>query len=198
MRAPFAGIVVSKDAQPGEMVSPVSAGGGYTRTGIATIVDMASLEVEVDVNEAYIARGEAGQAVEAVLDAYPEWRIPARVIAVIPTADRQKATVRVRIGFEDLDPRILPDMGVRVSFLEERPEAATSPGVIVPRRALRERDGQSVVLVVSSDTAERRAVTVGQVRGDEVEVVAGLREGERVVVDGPTEIGDGDRVRVAE
>ncbi|MGZ5488810.1 MAG: efflux RND transporter periplasmic adaptor subunit, partial [Candidatus Aminicenantales bacterium] len=117
VRAPFGGIVVSKDAQRGEMVSPISAGGGFTRTGIATIVDMDSIEIEVDVNESYIARVLPGQRVEAVLDAYPDWRIPASVRTIIPTADRQKATVKVRIAFDKLDPRILPDMGVKVSFL---------------------------------------------------------------------------------
>src|SRR5262249_22717307 len=117
IRAPFAGMVVSKDAQRGEIVSPVSAGGGFTRTGIATIVDMTSLEVEVDVNESYIARVQPGQKVTATLDAYPDWQIPAKVRTIIPTADRQKATVKVRISFDKLDPRILPDMGVKVSFL---------------------------------------------------------------------------------
>ncbi len=120
VRAPFDGVVVSKDAQPGEMVSPISAGGGFTRTGIATVVDMDSREIEVDVNEAFINRVKAGQKTEAVLDAYPDWTIPSHVINIVPTADRQKATVRVRIGFDQLDPRILPDMGVKVSFLEDR------------------------------------------------------------------------------
>ncbi len=119
VRAPYSGIVISKDAQEGEMVSPVSAGGGFTRTGICTIVDMSSLEIEVDVNESYIARVKAGQPVEAVLDAYPEWRIPGHVITTIPAADRQKATVRVRIAFDELDVRILPDMGVKVAFQRE-------------------------------------------------------------------------------
>src|SRR3989442_609824 len=119
VRAPFGGIVVSKDAQRGEMVSPVSAGGGFTRTGIATIVDMGSLEIEVDVNESYIARVKPGQQVTAVLDAYPDWQIPAKVRTVIPTADRQKATGKVRATFDRLDPRILPDMGVKVTFLGE-------------------------------------------------------------------------------
>src|SRR5213594_579339 len=118
VRAPFGGIVVSKDAQRGEMVSPVSAGGGFTRTGIATIVDMESLEVEVDVNEAHIARVTPGQAVTVALDAYPERPLPGRVRTVIPTADRQKATVKVRVTFDRLEPRILPDMGVRVAFLQ--------------------------------------------------------------------------------
>src|SRR5436305_5371255 len=121
IRAPFDGILGSKDAQRGEMVSPVSAGGGFTRTGIATIVDMGSLEIEVDVNESYIARVKAGQPVTAVLDAYPDWQVPAKVRTVIPTADRQKATVKVRATFDRLDPRILPDMGVKVAFLGDQP-----------------------------------------------------------------------------
>src|SRR5256885_10210817 len=117
IRAPFAGIVVSKDAQVGEMVSPISAGGGFTRTGIATVVDMKSNEIEVDVNESYIARVHDGQKVTAILDAYPDWEIPSHVRTIIPTADRQKATVKVRISFDKLDPRILPDMGIKVTFL---------------------------------------------------------------------------------
>lgn len=118
IRAPFGGVVTVKAAQPGEIVSPVSAGGGFTRTGICTIVDMDSLEIEVDVNEAFIGRVFEGQKVEANLDAYPTWTIPASVIAIIPTADRAKATVRVRIRIEEKDARILPDMGVKVAFLK--------------------------------------------------------------------------------
>jgi HlyD family secretion protein len=125
IRAPFAGVVVERSAQPGEMISPISAGGGYTRTGICTIVDMDSIEVEVDVNEAFIGRVRAGGAVSAVLDAYPEWTIPASVIAIVPTANREKATVKVRIGFKQKDPRILPDMGIKVTFLDET-DGATS------------------------------------------------------------------------
>src|SRR5712675_2178048 len=137
IRAPFAGIIVSKDAQVGEMVSPISAGGGFTRTGIATIVDMNSNEVEVDVNEAYIARVEPGQRVTSTLDAYPDWQIPSHVRTVIPTADRQKATVKVRISFDQLDPRILPDMGVKVGFLgDEQPRtgasSGTAPKAVIP------------------------------------------------------------------
>lgn len=119
IRAPFSGVVVAKAAQPGEIISPVSAGGGFTRTGVCTIVDMSSLEIEVDVSEAYIARVSEGQRVEAVLDAYPDVTFPARVIATIPSADRSRATVRVRIGFDELDPRILPEMAISVRFLEE-------------------------------------------------------------------------------
>ena len=214
VRAPFAGIVISKDAQPGEMISPVSAGGGFTRTGIGTIVDMTSLEIEVDVNETYINRVEPGQKVEATLDAYPDWQIPAHVITTIPSADRQKATVKVRIAFEPttgsgspraesrgerLDPRILPDMGVKVSFLKEAPapgQAAAAPTVIVPKAAVRSIDGRSVVFVLNDDRVERRAVSVGLDNGDQVEVVSGLHAGERVVVDGPATLKDGDKVKV--
>ncbi|HJQ41320.1 MAG TPA: efflux RND transporter periplasmic adaptor subunit, partial [Thermoanaerobaculia bacterium] len=137
IRAPFDGVVVSKDAQPGEMISPVSAGGGFTRTGICTIVDMGSLEIEVDVNEAYINRVHPNQQVEAVLDAYPDWKIPAHVITAVPTADRQKATVKVRIAFDQKDPRILPDMGVKVSFITNEPIAASTAIVEVPKTAVR-------------------------------------------------------------
>ncbi|MXY25076.1 MAG: efflux RND transporter periplasmic adaptor subunit [Acidobacteria bacterium] len=119
IRAPFSGVAISKDAQPGETISPVSAGGGFTRTGVCTIVDMSSLEIEVDVNESYINRVSPGQRVVATLDAYPDWEIGARVITTIPAADRQRATVLVRIAFDALgDSRILPDMGVNVRFLE--------------------------------------------------------------------------------
>ena len=199
VRAPFDGIAISKDAQPGEMISPVSAGGGFTRSGIATIVDMSSLEIEVDVSESYINRVHSGMPVEAVLDAYPEWRIPAHVITTVPAADRQKATVRVRIGFEQLDPKILPDMGVKVSFLNERPAndaAAARPRLLVPSKAVRSVDGKSIVFVLRDDRVERRAVTVGTASGDQTEVVAGVSVGERVVVDAPQTLKDGDKVKV--
>jgi HlyD family secretion protein len=196
IRAPFSGVAISKDAQPGEMVSPVSAGGGFTRTGICTIVDMTSLEIEVDVNESYINRVAPRQGVTAVLDAYPDWRIPARVITTVPTADRQKATVLVRIGFTELDPRILPDMGVKVTFLRDADEAdADAPASravsLVPRGAVRDDNGQSYVFVVRQDTVERRAVQTGGTDGDRLEVIAGLTAGERVVVAPPPELADG-------
>ena len=199
VRAPFDGVAISKDAQPGEMISPVSAGGGFTRSGIATIVDMSSLEIEVDVSESYINRVHPAMPVEAVLDAYPDWQIPAHVIATIPSADRQKATVRVRIGFEKLDPRILPDMGVKVSFLNERPATqaeASRPRLLVPTKAVRSSDGKSIVFVLREDRVERRAVTVGTASGDQTEIVAGVSAGERVVVDGPQTLKDGDKVKV--
>jgi RND family efflux transporter MFP subunit len=193
IRAPFSGVAISKDAQPGEMVSPVSAGGGFTRTGICTIVDMRSLEVEVDVNESYINRVAANQPVTAILDAYPDFEIPARVIAVVPTADRQKATVLVRIGFTELDPRILPDMGVKVTFLREEQAAAPAarPVALAPKSAVRSDNGTSYVFVVKQDTVERRAVQTGGTDGERLEVTGGLTAGERVVVAPPAELAAG-------
>lgn len=193
VRAPFAGIVVSKDAQRGEIVSPVSAGGGFTRTGIATIVDMQSLEIEVDVNESHIAKVTPGQRVEAALNAYPDWRIPAKVRTVIPTADRQRATVKVRIAFDALDTRILPDMGIKVAFLGEAPGAGVvaAARAVIPKAALRDEGGKPVVYVLHEGKLERRAVTVGATRGEEVEVLAGVSEGERVVVKAPDGLKDG-------
>ena len=200
IRAPFSGVAVTKDAQPGEMISPVSAGGGFTRTGICTLVDMKSLEIDVDVNESYIHRVHPGQKAQAVLDAYPDWTIPAHVITVIPTADRQKATVRVRLAFEELDPRLLPDMGVKVSFLADPSEAAggAAPGkpqLVVPRAAVKKNGDQDVVFVVSGGRAERRSVRLSPAAGDEAVVVSGLAGGEQVVVEGPADLADGDAVR---
>ena len=197
IRAPFSGVVTSKDAQPGEMISPMSAGGAFTRTGICTIVDMSSLEIEVDVNESYINRVEAGQPVEATLDSYPAWRIPAKVIAIIPTADRQKATVKVRVGFEKPDPRILPDMSVKVAFQSTGDRATGEGSLTVPKSAVRRREGRDIVWVVRDGRVERRAVTVGAARGDEVTIAAGVSRGERLVVDGPESLADGVRVTEA-
>jgi HlyD family secretion protein len=199
IRAPFAGVAVSKDAQPGEMISPVSAGGGFTRTGICTLVDMKSLEIEVDVNESYIHRVRPGQTAVATLDAYPDWRIPARVIMPVPTADRQKATVKVRIGFEQLDPRILPDMGVKVEFLGEEEKEGVAPGkpvVTIPRAAVRKDGGRDVVFVIQGDRAERRAIGLAAGTGEPAVVTSGLAMGERVVVEGPADLKDGARISI--
>jgi len=201
IRAPFSGIALSKDAQPGEMVSPVSAGGGFTRTGISTIVDMSSLEIEVDVNESYINRVSAGQPVTAVLDAYPGFEIPASVIAVVPTADRQKATVLVRIGFKKLDPRILPDMGVGVTFLREADASAASQSAaqsvtLVPQGAVKTDSGTTFVFLVNGQTVERRAVKIGGTDGDRVEVLAGLKGGDRIVIAPPTDLAAGKQIVV--
>ena len=203
IRAPFAGVVVAKSAQPGEMISPISAGGGFTRTGIGTIVDMDSLEIQVDVNESFINRVAAGQKVEAMLNAYPDWKIPGEVIAIIPTADRTKATVKVRIAIKSKDPRIVPDMGVRVSFLEAQPSRTAAPpppaGVIVPLEAVRaEGKGSGVVWVVAADTAQRRAVTLGgDIPGGRL-VLSGIRDGERVILSPPESLHDGDAVKLAD
>jgi RND family efflux transporter MFP subunit len=211
IRAPFAGIVVSKDAQVGEMVSPVSAGGGFTRTGIATIVDLHSNEFEVDVSEAYIARVFDSQGVNAVLDAYPNWTIPAKVRTVIPTADRQKATVKVRISVTEpdhktlydpaKDPRILPDMGVKVTFLENEPKPGAkqqkTPAVaMVPQKAIRQDASSKYVFIVKGDTIERRAVTTGEARGSDVEILAGIQPDATVVVGGPDSLRDGQAVQI--
>ncbi|CAM2064500.1 Efflux RND transporter periplasmic adaptor subunit [Sulfidibacter corallicola] len=200
IRAPFSGVVISKDAQPGEMISPVSAGGGFTRTGIGTLVDMGSLEIEVDVNESYINRVSPDQPVEAVLDAYPDWTIPARVLAIVPTADRQRATVRVRIGLDRTDPRILPDMGVKVAFAEpdrDREAASQAPRTVtlIPQKAVRRDGDATVVFVLNRQRAERRSISLGDRRGSDVVVMRGLNAGERVITDGPPDLKDGQELQ---
>jgi RND family efflux transporter MFP subunit len=203
IRAPFTGVVVAKAAQPGEMISPVSAGGGFTRTGICTIVDMDSLEVEVDVNEAYINRVKADQPVQVTLNAYPEDQFAAKVIAIIPTADRSKATVRVRVGFLERDSRVLPDMGVRVAFLEDVTEAAPEglpKGVLIPSDAISRDERGVFVYLVAGNRVERRQVTTGDRLGLRTQVVAGLVSGDRVVADLSSDLlvglADGDSVSV--
>jgi RND family efflux transporter MFP subunit len=199
IRAPFSGIAISKNAQPGEMVSPISAGGGFTRTGICTVVDMQSLEIEVDVNESYINRVEPGQDVTAVLNAYPDWQIPSRVITTVPTADRQKATVLVRIAFKSLDPRILPDMGAKVTFLKaarDEPARTARPAVLVPKDAVRLDNDLNVVFLVRNDVVERRAIKVGGADGDRLEVEAGLQRGDQVVAPVPPDLKDGAHVKI--
>jgi RND family efflux transporter MFP subunit len=201
IRAPFAGVAISKNAQPGEIISPMSAGGGFTRTGISTIVDMSSLEIEVDVNEAYIQRVLPGQRVQATLDAYPEWQIPARVITTIPAADRQKATVTVRIAFDQLDSRLLPDMGVKVSFLAAEQAAGAAPRTVVavPRAAVRGAGSETFVLVVGDDQRlERRAIRLAAGSSDPAEVAAGLSAGERVVMEGSAELAQGSLIEPLE
>jgi RND family efflux transporter MFP subunit len=196
VRAPFAGVITAKAAQAGEIVSPISAGGGFTRTGVGTIVDMDSLEIEVDVNESYINRVSANQPAQAVLDAYPDWTIPAHVIAIVPTADRSKATVKVRIGIDRKDARILPEMGVRVSFLEEAASnggANTPHGLLVPGSSIAEHDGRSMVFTIEGDHARAVPVTPGQTFGD-LRLVEGLTTGTRVVRAPPAEMTDGARI----
>lgn len=199
VRSPYDGIVVSKDAQRGEIVSPLTAGGGFTRTGIATVVDMNSIEIEVDVNESFIARVKPGQKVIATLDAYPDWQIPSTVRTVIPTADRQKATVKVRIAFDKLDPRILPDMGVKVAFLGDEPppgKGKTEAQVLVPQSSVHVEGGTPVVFLVRDGKLERRAVSVGAQRGTDVEIMAGVVAGDTVAVKGSETLRDGEAVEV--
>jgi RND family efflux transporter MFP subunit len=202
VRAPFPGVVIDKAAQTGETISPFFGGGGFTQTGIATIVDMSSLEVDVDVNEAYIHRVRPGQPAEAVLDAYPDWRIPAHVIAIVPTADKSKATVKVRVAFQKLDPRILPDMGVRVSFLQETAVPADANArslpagtVWVPASAVVQRGGRPVVFVVEGGRARQQSVTPGESTGD-LRAVQGIAGGAAVVQAPPARLEDGTRVAV--
>ena len=198
IRAPFAGVVVTKNAQPGEMISPISAGGGFTRTGICTIVDMTSLEIEVDVNEAYIQRVQSGQPVDAVLDAYPDWNIPAEVIAIVPTADRQKATVRVRIGFRERDERVLRDMGVKVAFLGGNGDSdeTTQANIYINRDALRSDNEGSFVWIVRNDTVQRRAVSSGPSSSRGQQVTSGLSPGDRIIVAEEEPLTNGQAVRV--
>ena len=198
IRAPFSGTVTSKNAQPGEMISPMSAGGGFTRTGICTIVDMDSLEIEIDVNESYINRVQTGQPVEATLDAYSDWKIPAKVIAIIPTADRQKSTVKVRVGFDKLDPRILPQMSVKVAFREPGGAAtASNRGVAVPNSAVQHQNGRETVLVVQNNRAEQRTVNVASVGPNEIIIAAGLNSGEKVILNPPATLKNGSPVKEA-
>lgn len=196
IRSPFDGVITTKDSQPGEMISPVSAGGGFTRTGIGTVVDMESLEIQIDVNESYINRVEPGQPVEATLDAYPDWKIPCKVIAIIPTADRDKSTVKVRVAFDKLDPRILPEMSVKVAFQEMNSGTTmANTGVVLPKNAVCSQDGRDVVFVVQDGHAERRAVTVNRTQDDDAVLSAGVSDGETVIVDAPAELKDGMAVK---
>jgi RND family efflux transporter MFP subunit len=199
VRAPFSGVITVKAAQPGEIVSPFTAGGGFTRTGIGTIVDMDSLEVDVDVNEAYIGRVQPDMPAEAVLDAYPDWTIPAHVIAIVPAADRGKATVKVRVALEKKDPRIVPDMGVRVSFLEQQADAVaqTPTGVLLPPAAIARREGHAVVFVLDGGHVRQRVVQPLEA-GAMKRLTDGVSAGESVVLDPPATLRDGMAVRVAQ
>jgi len=202
IRAPYAGVVTVRAAQAGEIVSPMSAGGGFTRTGIGTIVDMDSLELEVDVSENFINRVKPQKPASVKLNAYPDWDIPAEVIAVIPTADRAKATVKVRIGFKVKDPRILPEMGARVSFLEDAPAAgataSTAPAVIIPTDAVQTNGDTGVVFILSGEKVERRAVRLGAKNNDGQIVLAGLSAGTRVAVGDLSKLSDQAEVQVLE
>ena len=194
VRAPFAGVITVKAAQVGEIVSPLSAGGGFTRTGVGTIVDMDSLEIEVDVNESSIGQVKPDMPCEAVLDAYPDWRIPARVIAIIPTADRGKATVKVRVGLDQKDARIVPDMGARVSFLRDTPKPATAAapsGVLIPAQAVVQRDGGTVVFTLAEGHVHQRTVKAAARNGELARITEGLQAGDQVVLAPAASLKDG-------
>jgi RND family efflux transporter MFP subunit len=204
VRAPFAGVVTVKAAQAGEMVSPVSAGGGFTRTGIGTIVDMDSLEVEVDVSESFINRVKPGQPATIKLNAYPDWEIPAAVIAVVPTADRSKATVKVRVGFKERDARVLPEMGARVSFLADPAKAASSDAApvskawVVPTDAIETSGDTGTVFILKDNTVERRVVRIGARSAEGQVVLSGLSEGDRLAIGDRSALADGTKVQIQE
>lgn len=201
--APFAGVVTVKAAQEGEMVSPISAGGGFTRTGIGTIVDMDSLEVEVDVAESFINRVRPDQRATVKLNAYPDWEIAGRVIAIVPTADRAKATVKVRVGFDVGDPRVLPEMGARVAFLADaEPGGASSAvaarAVLVPADAVQADGATGIVFVVANGAVERRAVRLGASSAAGLVVLSGLDAGARLAIGDFSRLTDGARVRIVD
>ncbi|HEY2775032.1 MAG TPA: efflux RND transporter periplasmic adaptor subunit [Candidatus Binatia bacterium] len=197
VRAPFAGVVVAKAAQPGEMISPISAGGGFTRTGIGTIVDMDSLEIEVDVNESFINRVSAGQPVQATLNAYPDWKIPGKVIAVVPTADRNKATIKVRVAIDVKDPRIVPEMGVRVAFLSTASPGSRT-GVWVPNEAVVSPAGRPAVFVYEKGAVTRKDVTLGESTQADRQVTGGLAAGQHVVLSPPPSLENGAAVHATD
>jgi RND family efflux transporter MFP subunit len=198
IRAPFSGVVINKAAQPGEMISPVSAGGGFTRTGIGTIVDMSSLEVEVDVNESYINRVQAGQPAITNLNAYPNWDIASEVIAIIPTADRNKATVKVRIGLLEKDERVLPDMGAKVSFLKEQMNKAPKKleGVMVPSSSVIKEGNLSYVFVIKNGLLTKTKVSVGSSSSNFSRLINGVIAGDNVVTDPSNDLENGQEVLI--
>jgi RND family efflux transporter MFP subunit len=194
IRAPFDGIIIAKAAQPGEMISPISGGGGSIRTGIGTLVDMDSLEVQVDVNEAYIGRVTPEMPIEAVLNAYPEWKIPGEVIAIVPTADRSKATVKVRVALDSKDTRIVPDMGVRVSFLETREAGKAPEGFWIPNGAIVKDGEQQFVFTVVDGKAKRVPITAADSNDSETRVSKGLGKGDSVIASPGKDLKDGVKV----
>ena len=200
VRAPFPGVITVKNAQPGEVISPLSAGGAGTRTGLGTLVDMNSLEVEVDVNENFLTKVKPGQKASTKLNAYPDWEIPSELIAIIPTADRSKATVKVRVGFvrpagQPMDPRILPEMGARVSFLADD---APAPAAALPRRVLvpTEAVNGDAVFVLNGETVHRQAVKVGAAENGYLAITEGLSGGESLAVGDFSKLADGSKVKI--
>jgi RND family efflux transporter MFP subunit len=199
IRAPFDGVITVKSAQPGQIVSPQFSGGG----GIATIVDMDSLEVDVDVSENFISRVHAKQPAAITLNAYPDWHIPAEVIAIVPTADRSKATVEVRVGFKQRDTRVLPEMGARVSFVDDASPAAgstsaVSTAVIVPSDAVQTEGDSGAVFVVDGRMVHRQVVLLGQKGSNGQTILSGLDPGTTVAIGDFTKLHDGARIKVTQ
>lgn len=194
IRAPFDGVIIAKAAQPGEMISPISAGGGSIRTGIGTLVDMDSLEVQVDVNEAYIGRVAPGMPIEAVLNAYPDWKIPGEVIAIIPTADRSKATVKVRVALNSKDTRIVPDMGVRVSFLEKRTDNKPLTGFWIPNTAVLSEGEATFAFSIVEGKAKRVSISIAERNDNESRVEKGLAKGDSLIINPDKTLKDGQAV----
>ncbi len=202
IRAPFSGAILRKEAEVGEIVSPIPSSGGLTRGAIVTMADLGSLEVDVDVNEGYVARAHEGMRAEITLDAYPGDRYPGRVRQIVPTADRQKATVLVKVTFDSLDARVLPEMGAKVTFLADAApggsaaggSAVASAAVTIPKGAVAEREGRAVVFVAERGRAAQRSVGPRPYGNDKVVVSGGLAPGEMVVLDPPVALADGARI----
>jgi len=194
IRAPFAGVVTERYAHPGEMISP-QAVGGYTQTGICTIVDMASLEVDVDVNEAFIARLSAGQAAVVTLDAYPGLKLPAHIITIVPTANQQKATVKVRVGFDHLDPHVLPQMSAQVAFEAGKTADMSVASLLVPREAVQRTGDHAYVWRLEGGLAKRIAVKAEPAPGGRMRILSGLSEGDRIVLSAESPLASGTKVR---
>ena len=202
IRAPFSGTVLRKEAEVGEVVAP-SVGGGLTRGAVVTMADLATLEVEVDVNEAYIARISSGQQARITLDAYPDTAFRGSVRQVVPTADRQRATVQVKVSIVDRDPRILTEMGAKVEFLEppraaraESAEVVQRPRIMVPAAAVRSEEGRSIVWIIRDGRLQRRDVDAGPVSGNFREIRSGLSGGEQLLMAGVETPREGQRVKV--
>jgi len=197
IRAPFDGLVISKDAEVGEAVSPAVFGVGTTRASVVTIVDPKTLEVEADVNESNITQVQQGWPAEITLDAIPDKKFKAEAYQVVPTADRQKATVKVKVRFLELDPRVLPDMNAKVTFLQKAtPKAAITPKITVPKSSIQQRDGKTAVLLLNGDQVKVQPVQTGADYADRVEIKEGLIGGETVVVKGGDTVADGARVKI--
>jgi RND family efflux transporter MFP subunit len=198
IRSPFEGLVISKDAEVGETVAPATFGGTNTRGSVFTIVDPNTLEVEADVNESYIGKITPGLQAEVTLDALPNEKLTGEVRKIVPTSDRQKSTVKVKVRFKEIDPRILPDMNAKVTFIQSPDSRAKTETarVTVPKASVQQREGKSIVLVVNNGVVVAQPVTTGDEFGDRLEIKQGLAGGETVILRGAENLADGSRVKV--